>query len=161
VRRLLVIALTLSALAGTAGAATYAGSDGDGTVSVRNADGTVYLRASGAVFGRFDQGSIRVLDPVDGDPLDVTVWGAEHTREVSDTTTIYSGTDLRFRIIGRFRIRIVAAGIDLSAVGQGKIGLLGDAGTYALDGKSRHLMPNDPDGLLTVFDLGDTTPSTG
>jgi hypothetical protein len=161
VRRLVVIALTLSALAGAATAAAYASTDGDGTLSVRSADGTVWMRANGAIFGRFDSGAIRVLDPVDGDPLVVTVWGAEHKTELNDTTTIYSGTNVRFRIIGRFRIKIGAEGIDLSAVGQGRIGLNGDAGTYALDGKTRRALPSDPDGTLTMFDLGTSSSGPG
>jgi hypothetical protein len=158
VRRLVVILLTLSALAGTAAAGTFVASDSDGTLSVRNADGTVWIKANGAVVGRFDTGTLRVVDPADGDPLDVTVWGRDSTRTVTDTTKIYGDTNVRFRIVGTFRIKIIGTGIDLSAVGQGRVGLLGDNGTYSFGGRvPRKDMPNDPDGILTLFDLGVST----
>src|SRR5262245_49981094 len=129
VRRLVVVALGLLAFAGTATAGLMAATD-DGTLSVRNADGIVWMKADGAVVGRFDNGVLRVVDPADdGNTPDVTVWGAERTRPLTDTVTQYAGDNVRFRIIGRFRIKVNATGMSLSAVGQGKVGLEGDSGT--------------------------------
>src|SRR5262245_52907784 len=155
VRRLVVVALALLAFAGTATAGLMSATD-DGTLSVRNADGTVWIKLKGAVVGRFDSGVMRVFDPADGDTLDPKVWGAERTRQLTDTWTQYSGDDVRFRIVGRFRIRVNATGISLSAVGQGKVGLAGDSGTYSFNGNAPKPMPGfDPDGTLANFDLND------
>jgi hypothetical protein len=161
VRRALLIALALAGFAGTASAGIVA-ADGDGTLSVRNADGTsVWMKADGAVVGHFDTGVLRVFDPADGDPVDVSVWGAERTRALTGTTTLYSGENVRFRIVGRFVVRLHGDGIALSAVGAGKVGLEGDSGTYSLNGERRKQIPFDPDGALTIFDLQDSTTGPG
>jgi hypothetical protein len=161
VRRLVVIALALLGFAGTATAGLVAATD-DGTLSVRNADGIVWMKVDGAVVGRFDSGVVRVVDPADGETADVTVWGAERTRPLTDTVTLYGGDNVRFRIIGRFRIRVTATGVSLSAAGQGKVGLEGDSGTYSFNGNPRRAMPFDPDGNLTPFDLNDgSSPAPG
>jgi hypothetical protein len=155
VRRLVVVALALLAFAGTATAGLMTAS-GDGTLSVRSADGTVWMKVNGAVVGRFDQGVLRVVDPADGEDLNYTVWGAERRRPLTDTVTLYAGADVRFRIVGRFRIRINnAVGISLSAAGQGIVGLEGDSGTYSFNGDPQKPMPFDPDGNLTPFPLND------
>jgi hypothetical protein len=90
----------------------------------------------------------------------VEVWGAEKTRSVSETTDIYSGTNVRFRIVGRFRITVAGSDIDLSAVGTGRFGLHGndsdgpDGVFWRNDGPRRSLpnpAPLDPP--YVFFDL--------
>src|SRR3954470_14179597 len=101
---------------------------------------------------RVAQVAIRIYAPPDGDPLDVSVWGKPTTITFpSDTTTVYTGVNLRFRIVGRFRATVRGTDVDLSAVGQGKVGLKGTDGTYAFNGDPRKALPDEDD--LTMFDL--------
>ena len=132
----------------------------DGTISVRNGTGRVWIGARGAVIGRFDAGSLRIVDPVDGETLDVQVWGAEHHRDVSDTTDVWSGTNVRFRIVGRFRITVAGSDIDMSAIGTGRVGLHGNDsngpdGTFWInDGPTRSLpnpLVDDPHDFLDFY----------
>ena len=150
-RRLAVLLLSLGLVAGPAAAASFVVSDGDGTLNVKDGVGTVFIGARGAVVGRFDNGSLRIFDPADGDPLDVSVWGKAIVTFPSDTTTVYTGANLRFRIVGRFRVNVKGTDVDLSAVGQGKVGLKGTDGTYAFNGDPGKVMPNEDD--LKMFDL--------
>jgi hypothetical protein len=156
-RRLLAIAMLAGILTIPAVATASTSDANDGTLSVRNGVGRVWIGARGAVIGRFDSGSVRIVDPIDGDPLDVQVWGAEKTRSVSDTTDVYSGTDVRFRIVGRFRISVIGSDIDLSAVGTGRFGLRGNdsAGSDGVfwrnDGPLRSLPNPGPDDPFLVF----------
>jgi hypothetical protein len=150
-RRLAVLLLSLGLVAGPAAAASFVVSDGDGTLNVKDGVGTVFIGGRGAIVGRFDSGSVRIFDPADGDPLDVSVWGKSIVTSPSDTTTVYTGTNLRFRIIGRFRINVKGTDLDLSAVGQGKVGLKGTDGTYAFNGDARKALPDEDD--LKMFDL--------
>jgi hypothetical protein len=112
----------------------------DGALSVKNADGRVIIVGKGVVIGRFDKGQVTIKDP---NPFDATVpivTGADATQSINDKTTRYSGTNLRFRMIGgSFTINVFGADIDLSAVGRGMVTLNGtiakntDA-TYAVNG---------------------------
>jgi hypothetical protein len=119
----------------------------DGTLSVRNGVGRVWIGARGVVIGRFDSGSVRIVDPVDGETLDIQVWGAERRHDLTDTTTVWSGQNVRFRIVGRFRITVAGSDIDLSAIGTGRVGLHGndtsgpDGTFWVNDGPTRSL-PN-------------------
>ena len=146
-----LVLLALAAPGGSAGATT--GAD-DGTLSVKDATGTIAIRATGGFIGRFDRGTITIVDPVADDGTGPIVSGAEHERDVSDTKTIYSGTKVRFRLIGgRFRILIRGTGIDLSVVGHGTVlldGRGGSDGRYSFDGADYASLPD----TQTLFDLG-------
>ena len=65
------------------------------------------------------------------------MYGAQRVRLLSDTKTLYIGTDVRFRVGGLFRIRVAAVGINLSAVGRGSVVLTSDdflePGEYSAD----------------------------
>jgi hypothetical protein len=159
-RRLLAIAMLAGILTIPAVATASSSDANDGTLSVRNGVGKVWIGARGAVIGRFDSGSVRIFDPADGTPVDVQVWGAEHHRDITDTTEVYSGTDVRFRIVGRFRITVTGSDIDLSAVGTGTFGLRGndsdgpDGVFWRNDGPRRSLPnPGPDDPPLVFFDL--------
>jgi hypothetical protein len=159
-RRLLAIAMLAGILTIPAVATASRNDANDGTLSVRNGVGKVWIGARGAVIGRFDSGSVKIVDPVDGDPLDVQVWGAEKLRSPRETTDIYSGKDVRFRIVGRFRITVNGTDIDLSAVGTGTFGLNGndsegpDGIFWRNDGPQRSLPnPGPDDPPLVFFDL--------
>jgi hypothetical protein len=157
---LLVLAGILAVPAAATASTSSRGDVNDGTLSVRNGVGRVWIGARGAVIGRFDTGYVKIFDPADGDPVELQVWGAEHHRDITDTTEVYSGTNVRFRISGRFRVTVGGSDIDLSAVGQGRFGLHGndtdgpDGVFWRNDGPQRSL-PNP--GLLdppyVFFDL--------
>jgi hypothetical protein len=158
-RHILVLCLSVAALAvpaGALGAVDSGGADGDGTLNVRDGIGTVWIAGDGVLVGRFDRGTVRVFDPADGDPVDVNVWGSPIENPLTNTTTLYTGTNMRFRIVGRFRATIKGVDIDLAVVGQGKVGLRGTDGTYAFNGGARHAMPDTEE--LTIFDLHDNSP---
>jgi hypothetical protein len=144
-RRFFVILAALAALAAPAAAladrvGTPAAVATDGTASLTNASGTFKISGRGAVIGQIDRGSVKIVDPISTDGSGPIVTGAEHQRPLSDTTSLYSGTDVDFRIIGgSFTIVVSGSGIDLSFVGHGKVTLTGDAkalddGKYSLDG---------------------------
>jgi hypothetical protein len=92
----------------------------DGTLAARDGKAMMQLRMRGAIIGRFARGQLTVTDPVD-EAATVVVRGAERERDVSERTTIYSGSDIRFRIVDeqRFVLRLNAKGINFSAVGRG------------------------------------------
>src|SRR6476646_7555244 len=138
-RRLLTFAM-LAALALPAASAARTESASDGTLSVRDARGMITISGRGAVIGSFAQGRVTISDPVDGDGTGPIVSGDDFPPiEKSDTTTIWRGTKVRFRIIGgSFRIVVKGRGINLSFVGKGTVTLdgadSGDDGSYSVNG---------------------------
>ena len=80
----------------------------------------------GTLWGQIDKGKVVVTDPVVGDGQ-VLVSGAETKRAgMVEGTTIYGGTDIRFRVTGgRYRLALKGSGIDLTAVGVGTAQLAG------------------------------------
>lgn len=157
-RRLLTLAM-LIALAVPASSAARERSPNDGTLSVRDARGTITLSARGGVIGSFTQGSVRIVDPVEGDGTGPIVSGDEFRREIDEKTDIYRGTRVRFRIIGGgFRVIIKGRGINLSLVGRGSVTLngagTGDDGTYSVNGGEYSVVPDFP----FAFPLSATSP---
>jgi hypothetical protein len=153
----LVMALLLPAAAWAAtGTLGSSRAPGDGTLVVDNGNGNVVVRARGGILGRFDQGSVIIsdLDPTDGRVPVVS--GAETFRFLSGGRTLYSGDDIRFRMIGGlFRVQVNATGIDVSAVGRGTAvldatGFTDFPGRFSLDGGQFHPLP----GRATTYTLG-------
>ena len=153
----LVMALLLPAAAWAATASLGTSrAPGDGTLVVDNGNGSVVVRARGGILGRFDQGSVIIsdLDPTDGRVPVVS--GAETFRFLSGGRTLYSGDDIRFRMIGGlFRVQVNATGIDVSAVGRGSAvldasGFTDCPGRYSIDGGPFHPVP----GHATTYTLG-------
>jgi hypothetical protein len=146
--RLLVVITASLALAVPALALAAARSSNDGTLSVKNATGTIVINAKGGVIGRFESGSVRITDPVDADGSGPIVTGAERHHEVGDTTDVWSGTKVRFRLIGgSFRVKVQGTGIFLSVVGRGEARLTGrgtdDDGSFSLnDAQDTPLLPD-------------------
>jgi hypothetical protein len=125
----------------TGTAAARSGGPNDGTLTVKNADGRVVIIGGfkGAVIGRFDTGQVTIKDPNPNDGIGPIVTGADVTQSLNDRTTRYSGSNVRFRMIGGpFSVNVFGADIDLSAIGRGLIQLNGtkafDDGTYAVNG---------------------------
>ena len=113
---------------------------GDGTLAINGAAGSVKIAVRGALIGQIDRGKVILEDPDGKDGRPPVVWGFESKRDLSDTKALYSGSDIRFRIIGGFfRVKVVGSGMDLSLVGRGSV-TLGAApgvltvGTYSLHG---------------------------
>ena len=156
--RRLLIALALVALAVPAAAAGVRLDPADGTLSVRDGRGTFTVNARGGVIGSFARGRVIITDPVDGDGTGPIVSGDDWHKDRSDTTTVYGGTRVRFRLIGgSFRIRVVGVGVNLAVVGRGTVTLNGqgtdDDGTYSVDGATYAPVPD-----FAQFPLNAPTP---
>jgi hypothetical protein len=154
VKRLLLITLFAVLALPAAAVADPRPGDEDGTLSVKDATGRIMIRATGGFIGRFDHGSIRIIDPLPDDGTGPIVSGAERAKDVSDTMSVYSGTKVRFRLIGgKFKILVFGSGIDISVVGRGTVTLDGPRGAgdgrYSFNGDAYSAMPDVP----TTFDL--------
>ena len=117
----------------TPATSSLAASQSDGTLTLRSVNGTLTLSGKGSVLGQ-------VPDPSDGVPV---VSGYDKAQRVGKTAIFYSGSDLRFRVLGgQFKLKVIASGISLSYVGRGIAtlvvapGLLPalENGLYSLDG---------------------------
>ena len=116
--------LAMLVMAGTAAART--GGPNDGAISVKNADGRVVIAGKGAVIGRFDRGQLTIKDPNPNDGTGPIVTGADRVEALGEKTTRYSGSNIRFRMIGgAFTANVFGTDIDLSAVGRGMVTLNG------------------------------------
>ncbi|MBA3413228.1 MAG: hypothetical protein H0T09_06005 [Actinobacteria bacterium] len=127
-RILLLPALVgLLALPGASNAVRLA--PGDGTLSVRDGLGMVYLSARGAVIGRVDKAKkVVVTDLSELDGSEPLLKGCdERDYDKEEKTTLCKGKKITFRVTrGKYELRVVGEGIDLSAVGKGKVELRGD-----------------------------------
>lgn len=140
-RKLLALLAVLAcALPAAAGAGLHGvKGPGDGTLSVRDGRGTFTVNARGGIIGTFAKGRVVITDADPNDGTGPIVTGDDWHHDRTDTTTVYGGTKVRFRIIGgAFRVRVIGTGVNLSVVGRGTVGLLGegtaDDGTYSIDG---------------------------
>jgi hypothetical protein len=125
----------------------------DGTLSVRDGRATIQLRMKGSLIGKLARGQIVVTDSP-ADTTTVIVRGAERERDLNARTTIYSGTNIRFRIADdrRFQVKIAGKGLNFSAVGRGdgwmdgygdpEDGVFFD-GSYSLNGIDYPTLPNE------------------
>jgi hypothetical protein len=142
---LVVLASAALALPGLAWAASRAADDG--TLSVKNGDGIVFVSARGTIIGACDKCKVSIVDPSPDDGAPPVVSGYEGHKDVSDTRDLYSGTNIRFRIVGGiFRIKVSGYGIDLGVVakGWGRIqGYDSNTGTYSVNGAPRRLLPDE------------------
>ena len=146
-----VLSLALTALA----SAQRPGPVEDGTLSVRDGRATIQLRINGGVIGRFARGKLTLTDSP-ADTSTVVVRGADRTRDVNERTTVYSGTNIRFRIADdrKFTIKINASKINFSAVGRGDGWLDGWGnpeegvyfdGSFSLNGGAYKSIPDERD----------------
>ena len=147
-----VAALAVLSLAATAVATAMRAPVEDGTLSVRDGRATIQLRMRGGIIGRFARGKLTVTDSL-ADDANIVVRGAERERDITERTTVYSGTNIRFRITDdrRFVVKINASKINFSAVGRGdgwldgwgdpEDGVFFD-GSYSLNGAEYHSIPD-------------------
>jgi hypothetical protein len=145
-RRGLVL-FALSALLLPAAATATTRGTGDGTLSVRDGRGTFIINARGGIIGSFARGKVIITDPVDGDGSGPIVSGDEWHRDKGETTDVWGGTRVRFRLIGgAFKIRVIGRGVNLSVIGRGSVTLIGegtlDDGSYSVnDGDYQQVPP--------------------
>ena len=121
----------------------------DGTLSVRDGRGVFIVSGKGGVIGSFKSGKVIITDPVAGDGTGPIVSGEDWHRERSDTTDVYGGTKVRFRMIGgAFKVKVVGLGINLSVVGRGTVTMTGagtlDDGDYSVNGEPYTPVPDFP-----------------
>ena len=153
----------LSMLVLPASTAAVPAAPGDGTLTVRGATGVVSVAIRGAAIGQIDRGKVWIDDATPDDGKPPVVWGWEAKRDIGETKLLYSGTDIRFRVIGGFfRLRVAGSGVDLSVVGRGSVTLSPAAnspvaGTYSLDGGQ----PKDFPDFVTSLQLGAAPPPGG
>jgi hypothetical protein len=133
----------------------------DGALSIKNADGRVVVNGRGGVIGRLDKGQVTIKDPNPNDGTGPIVNGADSTQALADHTTRYSGSNIRFRIIGgSFTVTVFATGVDMSVIGRGLVtldGSNGTDGTYALNGDTAQPFPS----FRFTFPLAAPTPAGG
>jgi len=164
-RRLCLI--LLCGLVAVPAALAAARAPGDGVLELSKVNGTVVVAGTrGTLWGQIDKGKLVVTDPIAGDGQ-VLVSGSETKHPgVLDGTTIYGGTDIRFRVTGgKYRLSLKGTGIDLTAVGVGTAQVSGDLlaetpGNYALDSGKWIPVPYFPASRLVLFGVQPTVGST-
>jgi hypothetical protein len=161
-KRLLPIAALVALLLPSLGTATTRGM-ADGTLSVQDGRGTFLVNARGGVIGSFARGRVIITDPNpdDGTGPIVSMSSDDFRRERSETTTVWTGTKIRFRLIGgAFRIKVVGRGVNLSVVGRGQVTLNGegtlDDGSYSVNGAD--YVPVLPDPVSFALNASSLSP---
>jgi hypothetical protein len=139
--RKLCLVLLASLLLVPAAALAEHGSSGDGSLVVTGAAAKLTVSGHGLIFGHLARGSITIVGdykPDDNTALP-SVSGAK--LKFTGSNVVYSGADVRFLFpAGRFVLVFDGSGIDVSAVGTGRLSAVGkgspDDGTVTVDGSS-------------------------
>ena len=147
--RLVTLAALLVMLAVPAGSPARPGPKASGSLAVRNGRGEVVLQVKGTVIGRLAAGKLTLTDadPYDEQQPDVRGRLRQRPKPLSDSTTVYEGRQIRFRVVeGSYRLKIDGLGINVSAVGHGWVVLDGDerfanVGVYSLNGDPYQPIP--------------------
>ena len=154
--RILLALFASAALAVPALAWSASSAADDGTLSVKNGDGVIFVVARGTIIGACDKCRVSIVDPSPDDGGPPVISGYEGHKDVSDTHDIYSGTDVRFRIVGGiFKIRISGYGVDLGVVAKGWTRIQAydsNTGTFSVNGAARRFLPAERE----VFTLAST-----
>lgn len=149
---LLVSVLSASLLAAVAAYAARPAVE-DGTLTVRDGRGTIAVRMKGSIIGRLGKGTLTVTESPDG-LATVIVRGADRPPLSRGLTTVYTGTNIRFRIAHdrRVAVKLHGKGLNFSAVGRGEGWMdgLGDPsdgiffdGSYSLNGDPYVSLPDE------------------
>jgi len=136
--RSLVLLLTVLAIvlatASTAAARPVLRTDQENGIELADGSGRTTIVLRGAMIGSVGSGTVWVTDLPDKTTTDIFVAGDDESYALTLRTTVYKGNDIRLRVFrGRWRVRIKGSGINLSAVGNGTVGLAG-RGRYSLAG---------------------------
>jgi hypothetical protein len=146
--RKLILIMLASLLLVPAAALAERVSAGDGSLVVSNASGRLTLSGHGLIYGHIDKGAITIVGdykPDDNTSLS-SVTGAKI--RLTGKNVVYTGTNLRFFFPGgQYSLIVDGTGIDLSAVGNGKLVAIGagtaDDGTYAADSAKAQSIDSD------------------
>lgn len=140
-RRLLVLSLVVAAALATglgAEAAELARTPGSESLSLRNGTGRAVIWQRGSILGRIRNGRLVVVDLSTAHPTTVIVRGHESREVLDESTTVYIGRDMSFRIFGSaWRVRVRGRGINVSGIVRGWLRLVGTKGTFAI-GESKY-----------------------
>jgi hypothetical protein len=128
---------------------------GGGSLVVSDANARLTVSGRGLIFGHLNRGTITVVGdykPDDNTALS-TVSGAK--MKFSGNNVVYTGSDVRFLFPGgKYTLIVDGTGIDISAVGTGKLSAVGkflpDDGTISVDGG----VPQPVDSITTVLTYG-------
>jgi hypothetical protein len=139
-RKLCLLLLAGLLLLPAAAAADRGGSSG-GSLVVSDANARLTISGHGLIFGHLGRGTITVVGdykPDDNTALS-SVSGAK--MKFTGSNVVYTGSDVRFLFPGgRYTLIVDGTGIDISAVGTGKLAAVGkffgDDGTVAVDGST-------------------------
>jgi len=174
-RPLALFCLPLLALAVPAAALAVGGAAGDGTLVVSNGGApkgvaVIRLVLDGATVAHVSTGSPDQIDTVViDDPNNTNDIAASATAArksyadptTGDNITKLQGSDFRFRASGGlYKITIYGSGVDLFAVGQGKVELQGQPtaatpdGRYSINGADFHSLPATVTDWLTIKSAG-------
>jgi hypothetical protein len=172
VRKALVLTLLVAVALPASALADVGAVPADGTLSVKGGHGFVSLNLRGAAIGLVGLGRVEIEAPKDDDCDALNVWGAEDEKtrlkparvKKGETTAdlvtvcVFTGKDVRFRLIGQHLVRLDGTKISLSAVGRGPVAIKGDGGatdgTYAVNGGDYTSLPDK----LEKFTLGPLPP---
>jgi hypothetical protein len=175
VRPLAIFCLPLIALAIPAIGLAAGNAAGDGTLVVSNGGGpkgvaVIRLVLDGATVAHLSTGSPDQIDTVIiDDPNNTNDIAASATAvrksyadpTTGDSITKLQGSDFRFRAAGGlYKITIYGSGVDLFAVGQGKVELQGQPvattpdGRYSINGADFHSLPAALTDWLTIKSAG-------
>ena len=150
---LLSVAVLLALVASAGATAVRPPPVEDGTLSVRDGRAAMRLRMAGGVIGRFARGKLTVVESAKN-TTSVVVRGGRRPRSLNARTTVYQGTNVRFRIADdtKFLVKIQASKINLSAVGRGdgwldgwgdpEAGIYFD-GSFSLNGEEYKSIPDE------------------
>jgi hypothetical protein len=124
-RKLCLLLLASLFLLPAAALADRGGSNG-GSLVISDATGKLTVSGHGLIFGHVDRGTITVVG--DYRPDDNTALPSVSGAKLKFTggNVVYSGSDVRFLFPGgRYTLVVEGSGIDLSAVGTGKLSAVG------------------------------------
>lgn len=131
---------------------------------MRAGSGGIAVRLRGSVIGRLGKGTLTVTESLDGGAT-IVVRGADRPPLVRGLTTVYTGTNIRFRVAHdrRVAVRLYGKGLNFSAVGRGDGWMDGQGdpdagiffdGSYSLNGGPHQSLPDE----RTRFELMLPTP---
>jgi hypothetical protein len=162
-RRLVVICASLLALALPAGALALKANAGDGTLVVKDGSApkgqaVVNLVVTGSAIGHVrGLGKILIDNATTASTPEVTGadgcknLGQDDPRQIYGSAILCTGNDFRFRAVSdTYAITIYGSGVNVLAIGSGKVILAGtpgeptDDGRYSINGRDFQSLPGVP-----------------
>jgi hypothetical protein len=154
-RRPLLISLLVLVISLAAASAASARVDrvfDDSDIEYIEGTGRIHATMRGALIGSVQgTGTVTVTDVADRVKTQILVINETASWRLDETTTVYAGENLRFRVFrGKWRVKVQGDGIFVSIVGTGALGFAGE-GRYSLAGAPYRPWPKE----WTTLRLGD------